>query len=797
MCKLEEYAKSGTIFLPRKMESLSTEYGLEDQDDAKEHNSADSRITIEIDGIKKEYKRKSLMNLIFFQTRFNERWNKTKMQQSNIISFKSLGFTLHEFDILIKFIETKKLDLTYADHATDVTELLSKLEPLVLCNDFFQYKNITSSIAEFLENYEPCITLSKQNQLFQKTNSQTLKNVITCMESTRGLQLESLYQVMNNINPTNNSCVQQLKCTSNSITNYNENENNYQADVTRLMQNLKQIYKCLLNNSGYRNIEFAATIALWKHCVRNEIIGKDELADIKNTCQKVNALKSKENRYRDDLSEQRIDMLIRIMVFDLLGLELGFGLCRDNHKQDSKQLQCQMSTTVNDEKVNSDINANDMTNKRENVHQMLELCCNYVCVTDKSEYVMPVMFDESLCDQFGNFIPVMRIDEIKKLVYLLEKTNYGSTLRYSNNSIIRYINDEQTNPKRRRRINKCKDFIDLVLNHCQNNKDKTEILHHMHGFIIPILQDPNGLEWVERTLIDKWLACAYSVGEYLDTINNNINDINHTNNTNNGMRNNNTATLTEYIDGFLHWCLIANKRASFEHKKIFKFIEIFLNHGVLFTKCQHSSIRCCFKLLIEPKPIKYCDSDDDLFTSHGSNKRKKTTKNDSPTVPIDRACKVMKQIASQLTPIQVTEVFQSMFCKQHNTDYSKLEKNHWFWKRWEDSVNWEEIETNYLMFVLLHKCDIRLLLKGNNSWILKAITGEEAQNGVMFRQWFNDKFLGSNAKDQISIKYHKQFAQAMIYIIIKENVTQLGKNVKVMNFINETLGTSLFHGPCS
>ena len=114
---------------------------------------------------------------------------------------------------------------------------------------------------------------------------------------------------------------------------------------------------------------------------------------------------------------------------------------------------------------------------------------------------------------------------------------------------------------------------------------------------------------------------------------------------------------------------------------------------------------------------------------------------------------------------------------------------------WNTAKDWQQTERNYLLFVLLHRCDIVLLLKGNNSWMINAITGEQAQDGRKFGQWFNDKFLGSNLKDKISIKYLQQFAESMIFIIIKKDVQPLGKNVQIMDFINQTLGTSLFHGP--
>ena len=617
------------------------------------------------------------------------------MQQSSIISFESVGFRLNEFDILIKFIETKEIDLSFADNSKDVAELLSKLEPFLLCNDFFQYKDITASIVEYLEKYESCMTLAKQKWLFETTKSQTLKDVIGHMESTRLEKLNSLYQAMTN--KSDHDCIQQLQCDLNlnliaNVTannNCDEKRSNDKTDVTRLLENLKQIYQCLLTDRGYHNIEFAATIALWKHCFRNKIISKDEFADIKILYESINDMLIKEDE--EYFCRSGMEMMISIMVFDLLGLELGFGLNVASQKtQHSKQLQNKLTyigtTTTNnntesrdnnncnDEKVNSssstcqsdeDVNYHDDKNsKRKNVHSLLELCCHDIYLTCDCEYAE---LDDSLFDRFGNLVPLMRVDEIKKLVCLLNKKQYGEEFKYSeySNHTSRMVNQIL---KQRRRISKCKDFINLLVNHCHNKQQQTEILHEMYGLIIPILQDPSGIQWIEKTLIGQYLTCSNS-----DSCSSNItnNNNNNTNNINTRNSINDTDLLTEYIDGFLHWCITTDKKQYFEHKKIFRLIELFLNHGALFNKCQQSSIRCCFELLIEPKSIpQYDDYYDnyDTLTSDALRRpytpKQQIERNNAPaTVSVDRAFQVMKQIANQLTPKQITELFQSLFCK--------------------------------------------------------------------------------------------------------------------------------------
>ena len=117
-------------------------------DDIKQEEKEAESMVININNESDEFKRETLKQFKFFQTKFSQRWTQTKLQQSNTMVLKDVGFSMKEFKILIHFVENSKLDLKFADGCKDVTQLRTVLNPFLLCNDLS--RDNSTSIADFL-----------------------------------------------------------------------------------------------------------------------------------------------------------------------------------------------------------------------------------------------------------------------------------------------------------------------------------------------------------------------------------------------------------------------------------------------------------------------------------------------------------------------------------------------------------------------------------------------------------------------------------------------------------------------
>ena len=181
------------------------------EDDIKINEQKSDHIEIEIDNESDKFLRETLKHFKFFQTKFSQRWTKTKLQNDNKMSLKQVGFKMKHFKILINFVEDKfkkqRLDLSCTHHCKTITELRKELNPLLLCNDFFEciymkkktksrndtcscagnihFKSIASYIGDCVRTCSNGIDVAAQQKWLQNEHSQTMIEALKQVEQVR------------------------------------------------------------------------------------------------------------------------------------------------------------------------------------------------------------------------------------------------------------------------------------------------------------------------------------------------------------------------------------------------------------------------------------------------------------------------------------------------------------------------------------------------------------------------------------------------------------------------------------